>query len=48
VVVDEVDDLDVTCGELPVGHVALPALVGEVGLEALPGGAGSLLGLGGD
>src|SRR5208282_3642673 len=46
-IVDEVDDLDVgaVC-QVPVGHIALPALVGKIGGEADPTGARSLLGLG--
>ena len=32
--------------KLPVGDVGLPALVGELGLEADPGGPGPLVGLG--
>jgi hypothetical protein len=38
VVVDDVEDLDVAVtGQAPVDDVALPALVGQVGLEAFPG-----------
>jgi hypothetical protein len=49
VVVEEVEDLDVgAVGQLPVGSVDLPHLVGEVGLEAYEGAAGALLGLGND
>ncbi len=48
-VVEEVEDLDVLAvGEVPVGGVGLPHLVGEGGLEADEGGAGALLGLRGD
>ena len=48
-VVDDVEDLDVgPVGEGPVGGVGLPALVGQVGFEALPGAAWSFLGLGCD
>ncbi len=49
VVVDEVEDLGGrSVGEAPVGDVGLPALVGQVGFEAFPAGAGPLLGLWGD
>jgi hypothetical protein len=49
VVVDDVDDLAADAGvEMPVGHVGLPALVGQCGFGALPARSGTLLGLGGD
>jgi len=49
VIVDEVDDLDVgAVRQVPVGHIALPALVGKFRGEANPTGAGPLLGLGRD
>ena len=49
VVVDDVEDLDVgVVGQLAVGDVGLPALVGLGGLESSPRGAGSFLGLCGD
>jgi hypothetical protein len=49
VIVDRVQDLDVGArGELPVGDVFLPALVGHLGCEPDPRGLRSLLGLGGD
>jgi hypothetical protein len=35
-------------GERHMGDVGLPALVGELGGEAVPGALGSLVGLGGD
>ena len=45
----EVDDLDgFVVLELPVRHVALPGLVGQVGFETDPGVARSLLGLSSD
>jgi hypothetical protein len=47
VVVEDVEDLHLgAVGEGPVGDVGLPALVGQVGLEAPPGATGPLLGLG--
>jgi hypothetical protein len=49
VVVDEVDDLAVGfVFEVPVGHVGLPALVGERCFETLPARARTFLGLRGD
>ena len=49
VVVDDVEDLvDDAVGHLDVGDVGLPALVGELGLEADPRALGPLVGLGGD
>jgi hypothetical protein len=47
VVVDEVDNLDARLvRQLPVGHVALPGLVGQIRLEADPTRPRPLLGLG--
>ena len=47
VVVDEVDDLDlVVVGQVHMGDVALPALVGQIGHEAHIGRPGPLVGLG--
>jgi hypothetical protein len=47
VVIEEVEDLDVgAVGQRPVGRVGLPALVGQLGLEATPRALRSLLGLG--
>src|SRR5947209_2938357 len=44
VVVDEVEDLDPgTVGQVPVGRVRLPTLVGQAGLEADEGGARPLV-----
>ena len=44
VVVEAVEDLDAAAvGELPVGAVGLPELVGELGLEADPGRARALV-----
>ena len=49
VIVDEVEDLDAgAVGELPVGGVGLPHLVGEVGFEAYNRRPRALLGLGDD
>ena len=49
VVVEPGDDLGVgAVGEAPVGEVGLPGFVGELGLEADVGRAGSLLGFGCD
>jgi len=46
-VVNHVEDLHLgAVGELPVGGVGLPALVGELGLETPPGALRSLLGWG--
>ena len=43
-VVEVVEDLDVAAvGEVPVGGVGLPHLVGQLGLEADEGAAGPLL-----
>lgn len=49
VVVDDVQDLDLGAGGQPhVGHVHLPALVGQLGAEADVGALRALVGLGGD
>jgi hypothetical protein len=49
VVVDQVEDLDLAAiGEGPEGEVALPGLVGQVGLEACEGCLGPLVRLGDD
>ena len=49
VVVDDVEDLGASAaGELPVGDVQLPSLVGLVGLEPDVAGLGPLAGLRGD
>ena len=49
VVVENVQDLHIgAVGEMPVGGVGLPAFVGLVGAEPVPGGSGSFLGLRGD
>jgi hypothetical protein len=49
VVVDQVENLDVGgVGQLPVGRVGLPHLVGQLGLEANPRGLGTLVRLGRD
>lgn len=49
VVVDHVQDLeDHPVRHLDVGDVGLPALVGQIGHEALVGGLRTLVGLGGD
>lgn len=49
VVVNDVEDVDLdAAGELPVGEVGLPALVGHGCFEADRGAAGALVGLGGD
>jgi len=43
-VVEVVEDLDTGCiGELPVGEVALPHFVGQIGLEAKERALGALL-----
>ena len=48
-VVDHVEDLHVGgIGQGPVGGVGLPALVGQLRLEALPRAGRALVGLGGD
>lgn len=48
-VVDDVQDLDLgTGGQRHVGHVHLPALVGQLGAEADVGALRALVGLGGD
>ena len=48
-VVDQIQDLGVAAaGQLPVGDVELPELVGEGGLEAMEGGLGALAWLRGD
>lgn len=49
VVIDEVDDFHAgSVDKLPMRHVQLPALVGKLGLDALVGTAGPLVGLGND
>jgi hypothetical protein len=49
VVVEPGADLDLApVGEAPVGHVGLPDLVGDVGLEAVPGAARARAWLGRD
>jgi hypothetical protein len=48
-VVDDVEDFHAAAGrEVPVGDVGLPALVGQLGAEAFPGGAGPFVRLGCD
>ena len=48
-VVLEVENLDLAAvGELPLGGVALPGLVGQLGLEADERSFGALVGLGDD
>jgi len=48
-VVDQVEDLDISpVGQPPMGGVGLPELIGQLGLEAVPGRLGTLVGLGGD
>src|SRR5450759_2658045 len=43
-VIDQVQNLDVgAVGQLPVGRVGLPHLVGQLGLEAYPGRLGALV-----
>lgn len=47
VVVDDVEDFHAAAvGEVPVADVGLPALVGQLGAEVFPGGAGPFVGLG--
>jgi len=49
VVVEKVQNLHISAvGEMPVGGVGLPAFVGLVGAEPVPGGSGSFLWLWGD
>jgi hypothetical protein len=49
VIVDDVEDLGLAAaGERPVGDAGLPELVGQAGLEPVPGRAGPLVRLGSD